>query len=74
MAVKYFLYSETQLKMRKEVEAKMGKKFIVGQVIVNGIRKPFTELSSTSSSRYSDAKIVAQGEVSLMKYTLPEGK
>lgn len=74
MAVKYFLYSETQLKMRKEVEARMGKKFIVGQVIVNGIRKPFTELSSTSSSRYSDAKIVAQGEVSLMKYTLPEGK
>lgn len=74
MAVKYFLYSETQLKMRKEVEARMGKKFIVGQVIINGIRKPFTELSSTSSSRYSDAKIVAQGEVSLMKYTLPEGK
>lgn len=74
MAVKYFLYSETQLKMRKEVEARMGKKFIVGRVIVNGVRKPFTEISSSPTSRYSDAKVVAQGEVTLMKYTPPEGR
>lgn len=75
MAVKYFLYSETQLKMRKEVEAKMGKKFVVGHVIVNGVRKPYTELSSSpESSRYSDAKLVAEGEISLMRYTLPQGR
>lgn len=74
MAIKYFLYSETQLKMRKEVEARMGKKFVVGHVIVNGIRRPFTELASSPNSRYSDAKLVAQGEISLIKYTPPEGR
>lgn len=74
MAIKYFLYSETQLKMRKEVEARMGKKFTVGHVIVNGVRKPFTELSSSPNSRFSDAKLVTSGEPTLIKYTLPEGR
>lgn len=71
--IKYFIYSSQQLKLRKEAEQRMGKKFKAGHVIVNGVRKPFTELSSTGKSRYSDAKIVAQGNPSLMRYTLPEG-
>lgn len=70
---KYFIYSYKQLQMRKEVELKMGKKFRVGQVVVNGIRKPFTELSSTPNSRFADAKIVAQGDPTTMNYTEPEG-
>ena len=75
MAVtKYFIYSAEQLKLRREIEAKMGKKFVIGQVIVSGARKPFTELSSNPKSRFSDAKIVAEGDPTLMKYTLPEGK
>ena len=73
-ATKYFLYSNEQLKLRKEVEARMGKKFIVGTVIVNGTRKPFTELSSTEKSRYSDAKIVAEGDPTIMRYTLPTSR
>ena len=52
----------------------MGKKFRVGHVIVNGVRKPFTEISSTPSSRYTDSKLVAQGEIATMRYTLPEGE
>jgi hypothetical protein len=71
--IKYFLYSSEQLKMRKEAELRMGRKFKVGHVIVNGVRKPFTELSSTGKSRYSDAKIVAQGNPDLMRYTEPGG-
>lgn len=71
---KYFIYSESQLKFRKEVELKMGRKFKVGHVIINGVRKPFTELSSSPKSIYSDAKIVAQTDnIDLIKYTLPEG-
>ena len=70
---KYFIYSSEQLNLRKQVESKMGKKFRVGHVIVNGARKPFTELSSTPNSRYSDAIIVAKGDPTLMRYTLPEG-
>lgn len=70
---KYFIYSYQQLLMRKEVEQKMGKKFRVGQVVVNGVRKPFTELSSTPNSRFADAKIIAQGDPTMMNYTEPKG-
>lgn len=71
---KYFIYSAEQLKFRREVEAKMGKKFKIGHVIVNGVKKPFTELSNSSKSRFADAIIVAEGDPTLMRYTLPEGK
>ena len=74
MATKYFIYSAEQLKFRRQIEEKMGKKFYVGQVIVNGARKPFTELSASPKSRFSDAKIVAEGEASTFRYTLPEGR
>lgn len=74
MAIKYFLYSSEQLQFRKQVEERLGRKFIVGHVIVNGTRKPFTELSPTPESRFSDSKIVAQGDPTLMRYTLPEGR
>lgn len=70
-AIKYFFYSYDQLTMRKDVELKMGKKFKVGHVVVNGIRKPFTELTSSKTSRFPDAKLVASGDPSTMVYTEP---
>ena len=72
--VKYFFYSSEQLKLRVQLEKRRGKTFNVGHVIVNGTRKPFTELSTKETSIYPDAKSVASGEISLMKYTLPEAK
>lgn len=71
---KYFIYSAEQFKLRKEVELKLGKKFKIGHVIVNGTKKPFTELSSVRKSRFPDAVIVAEGDPTLMKYTMPGGK
>ena len=71
--VKYFLYSSEQLKLRKQVESRMGKKFKAGVVIVKGVRKLFTELSSEPTSRFSDAKVVASGDPITMKYTMPTG-
>lgn len=73
-AIKYFFYSSEQLKFRKTIEEKMGKKFVVGSVIVNGVKKPFTELTSNTTSRFSDAKLIAKGDPALFKYTLPEGR
>ena len=72
-ATKYFFYSYEQLNMRKKVESNMGKKFKVGHVVVNGVRKPFTEMSSSDKSRYADAKLVAYGDPTIMTYTEPEG-
>ena len=71
MAYKYFIFSSEQLKFRRETELKLGRHFKPGQVIVNGVRTPFTELSDKDKSRYSDAKVVAYGDISKMTYTLP---
>ena len=61
-----------QLKFRRETELKLGNnQFKPGQVIVNGVKTPFTEMSDKGKSRYSDAKIVAYGDITKMKYTLP---
>lgn len=68
---KYFFYSYEQLQMRKQVEHKMGKKFKVGHVVVGGIRKPFTELTSSPKSRFADAKLVTSGDPTIMIYTEP---
>lgn len=74
MPTKYFLYSSEQLRLRKAVEERMGKRFRIGHVYVNGERRPFTELSSTETSRFADAKVVASGDPAFMKYTLPGGQ
>lgn len=74
MSYKYFIYSSEQLNLRKQIEEKAGKRFNVGHVFANGKKLPYTELSSSPKSRFSDAKIVAEGEATIMKYTLPEGK
>jgi hypothetical protein len=56
----------------KKMENKIGRTYKVGHVFVKGKRVPFTELSSSpKSASYSDAKLVAEGEETSMKFTLP---
>ena len=72
---RYFLYSTQQQKDRTNIEKKIGKEFISGTVIVNGKRERFTELSKKSENiRYSDSKIMAEGDINNMKYTMPISK
>jgi hypothetical protein len=66
---KYFIYSATQLKERTNIEKQVGRTFVPGNVSVGPKLKKYTELSSTGKSRYSDAVIVAKGDVSKMSYT-----
>lgn len=66
---KYFLYSATQLRDRTEIEKQIGKQFVPGSVVVGSRSRQYTELSNTGASRYSDAVIVAEGDVSQMSYT-----
>ena len=47
----------------------MSRIFTPGTVIVNGRKKPFTEMSKKSSNRYPDCKVIAEGYISKMKYT-----
>jgi len=71
MSYKYFLFSNEQLKAKTAIEKKMGKTFKPGVVFNKGKRSSFTELSSSPKNQYSDTKIVAEGDDTLMKYTLP---
>lgn len=73
MAYKYFLYSSQQQEFLTKVEKSMGKTFRVGTVFTKGTKKSFTELSSSPTSTYSDARIVAEGEETDFRYTLPKG-
>lgn len=65
----YFLYSETQLKERTQIEKSMSRVFTPGKVVVNGKKMVFTELSGKPSNRYPDCKLVTQGFKSKMTYT-----
>lgn len=71
MAYKYFLYSSQQEEFMRSTEAKRGRTFKVGTVYTKGTRKSFTELATKPTNRYSDCKLVAEGEEANMKFTLP---
>lgn len=65
---KYFIYSKEQYKARTEIEKKIGKTFTPGTVMVKGERKKYTEVNTTGKSKYSDAKIIAEGEEERMNF------
>ena len=71
---RYFIYSSAQMAFQEKMETKQGKTYRVGTVIYRGKKRSFTELSRTGTSTYSDAQIVAQGDINSMKYTLPKGE
>lgn len=65
----YFLYSDEQLRLRTEVESKLNKKFVPGEVLVNGDWKEFTQIStSPTSTMFVDTKVIAEGYIDKMKY------
>lgn len=71
--MKYFIFSKTQLKERTEIEAKLGKQFYAGTVVVRGKSQRYTQLvSNLDDLRYSDYKIITQTEnLKSVKYTRP---
>lgn len=71
-AIKYFLYSREQVEFRKKIEAKMGRIYSPGYVIAGGAKKLYSEISAKPfSSRYSDANVVAYGNINEMVYVQP---
>lgn len=54
---RYFLYSQSQYKLRSEAELSLGKQYIPGRVLTKGRWKDFTEISTTpSNNKFADAK------------------
>lgn len=65
----YFMFSSSQLKLRKEVEQQLGKEYRPGTVIVQGKPKQFTEIvDNPKKSSYSDSIIVTSGILSKTQY------
>lgn len=74
MAYQYFLYSTQQLEFQTKIEKGIGRTYQPGVVFHKGKKHNFTELaSSKESAMYSDSKVVAEGETSTMRYTMPKG-
>ena len=72
MGKKYFLYSDEQIKEKNEIYKKVGKVFKAGTVVVNGVRKSFTQLSDNKTiPRCIDTKVIAEGDPNSMTYTMP---
>ena len=71
--IRYFMFSASQMKLKKEIAEKLGRELVLGTVIIKGEAKQFTEIvKNPNSMRYSDAQIVAQGDIRTIKYTNPE--
>lgn len=73
MAIKYFLYSDEQIKEKNTILGRTGKSFVPGTVTKNGKRYKFSQLSDKPDmgSRFIDTKIIASGELSSFTYTMP---
>lgn len=67
----YFVYSSEQKKKNEKILEKMSKTYELGYVLINGIYKPYTQISKSPQSNYSDAILVASGEEYKMKYKKP---
>lgn len=65
----YFLYSDSQYTLRTEIEDRVNKKFLPGEVMTQGNWKKFTQISkSPSSAMFADSIVVAEGYKDKMKY------
>lgn len=69
---RYFLFSQEQKNMRLKVESNLGKKVTFGTVVVNGVKKEYTDIViDPNKSKFSDAVIVIQGDIRKIRYTEP---
>ena len=68
--MRYFIYSPSQMKIRRDIERKLGRNLVLGTVIVKGEQKQYTEIvSDLQNVRYSDAEIVTYGDIREIVYT-----
>lgn len=67
--IKFFMFSSSQMKMRKEVEAKLGKTYTPSLVLVNGEYKQYTEMvNDPKNVRFADSILVTSGDIRHIKY------
>ena len=72
---KYFLYSSEEVNDKNVLYDRMNRVMVLGTVIYNGKKKEFSSMSDKPElPRYSDVRIVAEGDIENMTYTMPTSR
>lgn len=72
---KYFLYSLQQVNDKNVILDRVNKQFVPGTVVYGGKTREYSVLSDKKTiDRYTDVRIMAEGDPKLMHYTLPTTK
>jgi len=72
---RYFMFSREQLRIKKELESKIGRTFTPGTVIVKGNRKQYTEMCIIpNNARFPDSRVVIVGDMRTIAYTEPKAE
>ena len=72
---RYFLFSMDYVNDKNAIYDKVNKIMVLGTVNYNGSKREFSSLSKTPSlHHYTDVRVVAQGDITKMQYTLPRTK
>ena len=72
---RYFLFSMDHVNDKNEIYDRVNKVMVLGTVIYNGTKREFSALSKTQSlGKYTDVRVVAQGDITKMQYTMPRTK
>ncbi len=72
---RFFMFSAEQLRLKKSIEAKIGRLFTPGTVIVNGSKKQYTEMcTNPNTNRFSDSTIIIAGDIRKITYTEPKAE
>lgn len=73
MSYRYFIFSREQMEMMKEIRKNMNKNIKFGEVVVNGISKPYTDIvTDMSKCKFGDSVLVIAGDLRKLKYTQPK--
>ena len=68
-----FVFSREQYEQKMNIDRKLGKITKLGQVLVNGIPKPYTDiLTSMSRAKFADSIEVISGDIRFIRYEPPK--
>ena len=72
---RYFLFSMDYVNDKNAIYDKVNKVMVLGTVNYNGSKREFSSLSKVQTlGRYTDVRVVAQGDITKMQYTMPKTK
>ena len=72
---RYFLFSMDYVNDKNAIYDKVNKVFVLGTVNYNGTKREFSSLSKVQTlGKYTDVRVVAQGDITKMQYTMPRTK